>query len=139
MTPAEIIAKLEAATEGSRELSVAIWWALMSADERKAHDPTSYMAETFASKGRYVGIFVDTSQRPSDRTDFAPDYTTSLDAALTLVPHGWAYIVHGPWEDAVRREIGAILPVLLQGAFMAGAAVVLLLGWARWATGGLFQ
>ncbi len=33
----------------------------------------------------------------------------------------------------LRREIGAILPVLLQGAFMAGAAVVLLLGWARFA------
>ena len=39
----------------------------------------------------------------------------------------------------LRREIGAILPVLLQGAFMAGAAVVLLLCWARWAAGGLFQ
>ncbi len=40
----------------------------------------------------------------------------------------------------LRREIGAILPVLLQGAFMAGAAVVLLLwGWARWTVGGLFQ
>jgi len=39
----------------------------------------------------------------------------------------------------LRREIGAILPVLFQGAFMAGAAVALLLCWTRWAAGGLFQ
>ncbi len=37
----------------------------------------------------------------------------------------------------LRREIGAILPVLFQGAFMAGAAVVLLLGWARFAAPGM--
>lgn len=37
----------------------------------------------------------------------------------------------------LRREIVAILPVLLQGAFMAGAAATLLWCWARYAATGM--
>ena len=56
-------------------------------------------------------------------------------AALNPLPP----IVRPRARRRLCREIGAILPVLLQGAFMAGAAVILLWGWARWTAGGLFQ
>jgi len=61
---------------------------------------------------------------------------TARQSALNPLPP----IIRPRARRRLRREIGAILPVLLQGAFMAAAAVVLLWGWTRWAAaGGLFQ
>ncbi len=60
---------------------------------------------------------------------------TARQSALNPLPP----IIRPRARRRLRREIGAILPVLFQGAFMAGAAVVLLLCWARWTAGGLFQ
>jgi len=58
----ELIARLEAATVGSRELDAEIWLSIMKNGE------SMLMA-----------------LRES------PHYTASLDAALTLVPEGWAW------------------------------------------------
>ena len=59
-----LIAELERATEGSRELDALIDLAL------KRGQPY---------KPARIGQFID-------------DYTTSLDAALTLVPEGWDWL-----------------------------------------------
>jgi len=62
----DLIQRMETATEGSRELDAAIYRLL------------------------YSGKLVDLLRR-SGVTDmeYCPDYTTSLDAALTLVPEGY--------------------------------------------------
>ncbi len=78
----ELIAKLEAATEGSRELDVAIY----------AFD-------------RPVPA-VELEPRHQHNFDLmkAPRYTTSIDAALTLVPEGWAYQLNMLFEPNCRQE-----------------------------------
>ena len=81
---AALIAKLEAATEGNRELDAEIWWTTMGGEEKKSRDPTGYVSETVARKGRYFGVFYNSAETPPDKFDDAPRFTTSIDAALTL-------------------------------------------------------
>lgn len=104
----DLIAKLEAATEGSRELDAEIWWKTMPPDLRASFDPTGYMARTFEQTGKYFGHFFDSRNMPMDKADFAPPFTTSLDAALTLVPEGW--IVDQMGDTAVGK-VGAMKTV----------------------------
>jgi len=76
----DLIAKLEAATAGSRELDEELWVHLQD-------DPTEYVRFIRKDTGQFhrwqheeTGVFVN-----------APKYTTSLDAALTLVPEGYSW------------------------------------------------
>jgi hypothetical protein len=89
----ELIARLEAASEGSRELDVRIHAAL--------HPGRSLLLDP-GSVGpkRREPQYGTLSDLPLDgwsdyeavaRTIDAPAYTTSLDAALTLVPAGWGW------------------------------------------------
>jgi len=79
-----LIAELEAATEGSRELDDAIW--LMA---NRQH--------WFGKGWRYD-------------LEFAANYTTSLDAALTLVPEGWSLAnLYDAIDQKDRPWVGAIL------------------------------
>lgn len=74
MTIAEVIARLERATEGSRELDYAIWDAL--------YPPKIGGGEDLPRDFGFV--------RGQPLTDcYAPEYTCSLDAAVSLVPEGW--------------------------------------------------
>src|SRR5216684_763437 len=99
MTLAEIIAKLEVATEGSRELDGDIAEAL-----GLPAIATTGIFHVQRRENREGYGLVDRAEWSRDLPTYfswkAPAFTTSLDAALTLVPHSWAYIVHGPWEDA---------------------------------------
>ena len=77
-----LIAKLEAATEGSRELNGEIWWVV----DRRAAEVTYRNA----ALGNPIAI-PDKMPGGLGRlvvTQYAPHYTTSIDAALTLVPDG---------------------------------------------------
>lgn len=62
---ADLIAKLEAAKRGSRELNYEIWRLIAANPDDPVH------------------------HRRNSRTYSGLPYTTSLDAALTLVPDGW--------------------------------------------------
>ena len=78
---AELIARLEAATERSRELDAEIW----------AH----LNGFTGAIKGRWVGGRWSWSVGSVGVwDDELPHYTTSIDAALTLVPENWWAEIH---------------------------------------------
>lgn len=44
----DLIARLEAADCGSRELDAEIWWTTLSADARALIDPSGYMGKAFA-------------------------------------------------------------------------------------------
>jgi hypothetical protein len=96
----DLIAKLEAATEGSRELDAEINGALF---------------------GKRLA-------RPVDVAGGPPQYTTSLDAALSLVPEGYAFSV----TDGARNRanvwklspIKEIPPPYSKGATPALALVI---------------
>lgn len=74
-----LIARLEAASEGSRELDRQIWLAL----------PAHRIIPVKEVGGHTYDRWEDgeTLRRPINQTHF----TTSLDAALTLVPAGWGW------------------------------------------------
>lgn len=67
-----LIARLEAAAEGSRELDAEI---------------AIFLNPKLAEWERFGGEL----HGPSDSIFHAPHYTTSIDAALALVPEGWAW------------------------------------------------
>ena len=79
---AALIARLEAATEGSRELDFAID-SLINHREQAPRKPPG-------DNEPPPGFGDDELSRLMDPR---PNYTTSLDAALTLVPEGWKYEV----------------------------------------------
>jgi hypothetical protein len=77
MASEDLIKRLEAATEGSVELNTAIWDHL--------HPPR------IAAPGE--GAPAGFGEPPSDFGRWDPEYTTSLDAALTLLPAGAEYAI----------------------------------------------
>lgn len=101
----DLIERLEKASEGSRRLDALIWQALhpeqpfmtYAGDVRPPAKPATYEP---------VGS-IDFSDWPADSMEVvagalgAPRLTTSLDAALTLVPEGWTWDV-----DATAPECG---------------------------------
>jgi hypothetical protein len=66
----ELIKKLEAATAGNVDLD----WAISKA--------TGRIAKEWLDDFKPAGM---------------PRYTTSLDFAMTLLPEGTAFVLHGPW------------------------------------------
>ena len=81
----ELIARLEAATEGSRELDAEIW--------RVADPPACKIADyqSRAFTGRDWTEEEKAEAVAARMKRLAPHFTTSLDAALTLVPEGCAF------------------------------------------------
>ena len=93
----DLIAKLETAEKGSRELDALVWVAILPRDgegfdgfdcpEGRHYE---YDAEEDGKVNLYVVLGNKTSMRRAKRP--APHYTTSLDAALPLVPEGWKIV-----------------------------------------------
>lgn len=85
----ELIAKLEAAKEGSRELDAEIFeaWSGKSA----YHDARGFSGATV--RKMIQGL---------------PAYTTSIDAALTLVPDGLFYELRSQYRTACIRKRGRV-------------------------------
>ena len=75
----DLIARLEAATGPDRTLDRDIWLGLHGATlvEQK---PGYFRFQRASGRGRWRSV----------KDSIAPTYTGSLDAALTLVPKGWA-------------------------------------------------
>ena len=74
---AELIKKLEKATGPDRELDAAIWLArgLTEQDERRCREWCKMDGRTDLTRERFIAAW-------------APLYTSSLDAALSLIPEG---------------------------------------------------
>ncbi len=101
----DLIAELEAAPEGSRELSdkvlLAIGWIGQSAASQQA------------------GILIPHWKSPDGRdvpSGLRPSPTESLDAALTLVPEGYGFAMYavsgGQYEATVQSGGSCIKPSL---------------------------
>ncbi len=91
-----LIAELEAATEGSMELDVAV-----CPYRTKWHDNCEdWMFEEPDLSGAWNAI---------------PAYTTSLDAALTLVPEGWEWLVRGGDDENFANVTRGGVPVMMEG------------------------
>lgn len=87
----DIIARLEAATEGGRELDAAIFRLIGLTDRQERHcrDWCRMDGRTDLTRDRYIDAW-------------AKDYTTSIDAAMTLLPEGWDWKIisraHSPYQ-----------------------------------------
>ena len=97
---AALIAKLEAATEGSRELDAEIRFHVADDMNRCNFDEGSYHGDCDEPGcGGWLGLHDERRSYPQRWQDDErlPRYTTSLDAALTLVPvdpkGGWYWRV----------------------------------------------
>lgn len=118
-----LIDRIEAATEGSRELDGDI--ALLVGWE-PTHDRQSTLkwSDTYPScRERWIG----------DRAPFnnwrVPHYSTSIDAALTLLPEGWwwsAGVCRRENHASVGTEIGTVEGELIFETFGATAPLALL-------------
>jgi hypothetical protein len=51
------------------------------------------------------------------KDEFAPDYTSSIDAAMTLLPEGWRIEQIGEWYDAPLRAKGPWLAIIYRPQF----------------------
>ena len=82
-----LIERLESAPEGSRELDGEI-------------------ALLLGWKKTIDGFYNSRWKDPAGQLqgNIPPAFTTSIDAALTLVPEGWRWDI-GPWDDQIRAEI----------------------------------
>ena len=80
----ELISKLEAASGGSKELDAEIADAVGVASRSR---------RTASGKSKGREWFVDSHGGVQTWAQDPPPYTTSLDAALTLVPEGWTGII----------------------------------------------
>ena len=97
MTPyADLLARLEAATEGSRELDAIIWVEIV-----QGQPPIGNYATGIAN--------ADLAAQDEGKEFCAvPRFTESLDAALTLVPEGWHLDLHD-WTWAEEPKWNASL------------------------------
>lgn len=76
-----LIERIEAATGGERELDAEIWLACTPGATR---DKWSYIHK---ATGRECTV--DETRDATDRLIIVPEYTTSIDAVLTLLPDGY--------------------------------------------------
>ena len=90
---AELIAKLEAATEGSRSLDAMIWLA----SQPQATQERSHMLGDY----RFREMCVQHGRLQWEMTHDPLRYTTSLDSALTLVPEG-------DWNGEISWHFGEL-------------------------------
>lgn len=85
-----LIARVEAATGPSEQLDIDIAVAASMVPPK--------MEKTFTSPRAWRGIY-------DNRYWFAPEYTASIDAALTLVPEGQGMKLDKYWIASVDRPI----------------------------------
>ena len=100
MTREELIAALEKATGPSRDLDAAIFAhvGLTEFQERHCRQWCGQNGRTDLTRGHYLAAW-------------APDFTRSIDAALTLVPEGWRWSLdwtqRSGYQDCGRADLYA--------------------------------
>jgi hypothetical protein len=77
----ELIARLEAAKEESRELDIAIFEEVFDCEPRRYSDNPRARLKWWYKRGTDRVVAYNAGEIPC--------FTASLDAALTLVPEGW--------------------------------------------------
>jgi len=95
----ELIARLEAAVGPDRELDAEMWLATTIGATRKKW---SYI---HTASGRECHI--DETRTATGQLIVVPEFTSSIDAALTLVPEGWFWWV-GHLDETDRRFVATI-------------------------------
>ena len=100
----ELIARLEAASEGTRELDAEIWmlqgfFRELSEKWQIPTSPKPTFVETWRTPGgRELSPFFEDGGIWDDRADVPPHYTTSLDAKLpgeNIVEMTWHEVIEG--------------------------------------------
>ena len=91
MTLMELADRLEKATGPDRELEWQVFRAIRYPDHLLNKDPANWHITTRGSVTEPVRSVA------FEGFNQAPRYTASLDAAMTLVPEGWAYKIGRNW------------------------------------------
>jgi hypothetical protein len=91
----ELIRRVESATGPSRELDAEIWWAV----ERKTAESTYWSAATGLPRRLPDNSPIPGGLGSTAVKVLAPAYTSSLDAALSLVPAGWDWSLESDTAD----------------------------------------
>ena len=101
-----LIARLEAAEEGSRELDAAIRFEVFGDMTRCNYDEGCYCGDAPHEGmengcGKWLGVHDERRSYPQDwrEDERLPHYTKSTDAALTLVPEGRWHKRLFDWSD----------------------------------------
>jgi hypothetical protein len=98
MTPTQsLIAKMSDATEGSRELDAEIWLSV-TPHEIRDYDGTTTL------KNRYVEVAGEWFCWLDNLREKVPAYTTSLDAAVSLIPPDWRLEHLGEFTNTIEWE-----------------------------------
>lgn len=102
----DLITRLEAASVGSRELD----------------------REIAAQVGTIEPAHTEICRNPEDRCyneypEWWPNYTTSLDAAVTLVPEGYLWRVWNLPGGTFRAEVGEDMEAMEAGGWIRDAAM----------------
>lgn len=85
-TLTSLIARLEAAVGGDRELDGDIWWAV---NRREAAICYNNAATGLPKKWDELPAVMPGGMGRLAVRSFAPTYSSSLDAAFSLIPDGW--------------------------------------------------
>lgn len=104
--PSTLLHRIEQATEGSRELDALIEVAAAAKDFGALAE--GYRLELEAHPdGISVNVNAMDGKHSSRQKRYAPPhYTTSLDAALTLIPEGWRVLNLSEWDAEPLRLLG---------------------------------
>ncbi len=109
-----LIAELEAATEESRALDADIHCAITGRIQHKlmrAGFTMEDQGDKAKNRHRATSKFIFSERGP------APRYTTSLDAAITLVPEGWGWAAAILDKDAPSAVVTNFEPQMKPGTF----------------------
>lgn len=90
-TLAALIERLESAPAGSLELDREILWAWFPEERKAVFDGVRHISTMTSANGEFWF-------NPLDNREDCPQYSTSIDAALTLVPDNHAWMVR-QWVD----------------------------------------
>lgn len=116
-----LIERIEAATEGSRELDAEIWLACTPGATRNKW--------SYVHKATGRECTADETRDATGRFIIVPSFTASIEAALTLLPEGWwwsAGVCRRENHASVGSEIGTVEGELIFETFGATAPLALL-------------
>ena len=102
-----LLARVLEGTGPDRELDAEIAW-LTHPSDRKRLGPPDLQRECF-----HLGLPEPQWVSWESVASFHPAYTTSLDAALTLVPEGWRINLLSEWDNETLRAKGAWQAILM--------------------------
>lgn len=98
-----LVDRVEKEAAGSRELDAEIWLTVTPGATREPRTVRS-------SKGLWPDYVIDETRDASERLIVVPSYTSSIDAAMSLVPEGWGLKLEHNMGHGTTCTVGHVGP-----------------------------